>query len=129
MRFYSRTHQYYCGIDLHAKQMYTCIIDNNGDTLFHRNLKTDKQAFLKAIAPYRDDLVVSAACMFTWYWVADLCRSEKIPFVLGHALFMNAVHAAKHKNDKIDAEKIARMLRDIKRNLKQTEKKHPIDTW
>jgi len=111
MRFYSRTHQYYCGIDLHAKQMYPCIIDNNGDTLFHRNLKTDKQAFLKAIAPYRDDLVVSAECMFTWYWVADLCRSEKIPFVLGHALFMKAVHAAKHKNDKIDAEKIARLLR------------------
>ena len=111
MRFYSRIHQYYCGIDLHAKQMYTCIIDNNGDKLFHRNLKTDKQAFLKAITPYREDLVVSAECMFAWYWIADLCRSERIPFVLGHALFMKAIHAAKHKNDKIDAEKIARLLR------------------
>ena len=77
----------------------------------HRNLKTDKQAFLKAIAPYRDDLVVSAECMFAWYWLADLCRSEKIPFVLGHALFMKAISAAKHKSDKIDAHKIARMLR------------------
>jgi transposase len=111
MRFYNRTHQYYCGIDLHAKQMYTCIIDHNGDKLLHRNLKTDKQTFLKAIAPYRSDLVVSAECIFAWYWVADLCRSEHIPFVLGHALFMKAVHAAKHKNDKIDAEKIARLLR------------------
>lgn len=111
MRFYNRTHQYYCGIDLHAKQMYTCIIDNNGDKLFHRNLKTDKGAFLKAIAPYREDLVVSAECMFAWYWLSDLCREQQIPFVLGHALFMRAVHAAKHKNDKIDAEKIARLLR------------------
>ena len=111
MRFYSGNHPYYCGIDLHAKQMYTCIIDKDGNKLMHRNVKTDKQAFLKAIAPYREDLVVSAECMFTWYWVADRCRTEQIPFVLGHALFMKAVHAAKHKNDKIDAEKIARLLR------------------
>lgn len=111
MRFYSGIHQYYCGIDLHAKQMYTCIIDNGSNKLLHRNLATDKQSFLKVIAPYRDDLVVSAECMFAWYWLSDLCRSERIPFVLGHALSMRAVHAAKHKNDKVDAEKIARLLR------------------
>jgi hypothetical protein len=26
--------------------------------------------------------------MFTWYWLADLCADEGIPFVLGHALYM-----------------------------------------
>lgn len=111
MRFYTQQHQFYCGIDLHAKQMYTCIIDHNDEKLFHRNLKSDKTAFLKAIAPFRDDLVVAAECMFAWYWLADLCQKEHIPFVLGHALYMRAVHGAKTKNDKIDAEKIARLLR------------------
>ena len=111
MRFYTGQHQYYCGIDLHAKQMYTCIIDSNGEKLLHRNLKTDQATFLAAIAPYRRDLVVSAECMFAWYWLADLCHRESIPFVLGHALYMRAVHGAKTKNDKIDAEKIARLLR------------------
>ena len=45
--------------------------------------------------------------MFTWYWLADLCQKEGIAFVLGHALYMKAIHGGKAKNDKIDAHKIA----------------------
>jgi transposase len=48
--------------------------------------------------------------MFTWYWLADLCRREGIEFVLGHALYMKAIHGAKAKNDKVDAFKIAKLL-------------------
>jgi transposase len=44
------------------------------------------------VAPYRDDFVVSAECMFTWYWLADVCAAEAITFVLGHALAMKAIH-------------------------------------
>jgi transposase len=36
---------------------------------------------------------------------------EGIPFVLGHALYMKAIHGGKAKNDKIDAHKIAVLLR------------------
>jgi transposase len=49
--------------------------------------------------------------MFAWYWLADLCHAEDIPFVLGHALYMKAIHGGKTKNDKIDAFKIATLLR------------------
>jgi transposase len=49
--------------------------------------------------------------MFAWYWVADLCATEKIPFIIGHALYMKLIHGAKAKNDRIDAGKIARLLR------------------
>jgi transposase len=54
---------------------------------------------------------VAVECIFTWYWLADLCAQEKIPFVLGHALYMKAIHGGKAKNDKIDAHKIAVLLR------------------
>jgi hypothetical protein len=33
--------------------------------------------------------------MFTWYRLADLCQKEGIPFVLGHALYMKAIHGGK----------------------------------
>jgi transposase len=69
------------------------------------------ESFLKSIAPYREDLAVAVECIFTWYWLADLCSQEKIPFVLGHALYMKAIHGGKAKNDKIDAHKIAVLLR------------------
>jgi transposase len=49
--------------------------------------------------------------MFAWYWLADLCQEENIPFVLGHALYMRAIHGGKSKNDKIDSRKIAGLLR------------------
>jgi len=81
MRFYNQQHRHYCGIDLHVKSMYVCT------------------------------LVVSAACMFTWYWLADVCAAEGITFVLGHALAMKAIHGSKSKNDKIDSHKIAGLLR------------------
>jgi transposase len=111
MRFYTTQHQFYCGIDLHAQAMYVCILDQKGAIMLHRNLKTNPETFLKAVAPYRDGLVVAAECMFTWYWLADLCADEGIPFVLGHALYMKAIHGGKAKNDKIDSHKIAVLLR------------------
>jgi hypothetical protein len=49
--------------------------------------------------------------MFAWYWLADLCCRENIPFVLGHALYMKAIHGGKTKNDRVDSEKIAMLLR------------------
>src|ERR1700757_1347015 len=49
--------------------------------------------------------------MCTWYWLADLCQREGITFVLGHALYMKAIHGGKAKNDRIDAQKIAVLLR------------------
>jgi hypothetical protein len=69
------------------------------------------EAFLELVAPYREDLVVAAECMFTWYWLADVCVAEGIAFILGHALAMKAIHGGKAKNDKIDSHKIASLLR------------------
>jgi hypothetical protein len=111
MRFYTNQYKYYCGIDLHTRKMYVCILDEKGEIREHRNLKTDRDAFLKAVAPYREDIVVAVECIFTWYWVADLCHKEGIPFVLGHALYMKAIHGGKAKNDTIDSQKIAALLR------------------
>jgi transposase len=111
MRFYTKSHQFYCGIDLHARSMYVCILNQDGEIMLHRNMKTSPEAFLNAIAPYREDVVVAVECIFTWYWLADLCRREDIAFVLGHALYMKAIHGGKAKNDKVDAHKIAVLLR------------------
>jgi transposase len=111
MRFYSKQHKFYCGIDLHARTMYLCVLNQDGEVLLHRDMKAAPGPFLQAIAPYREDVVVCVECIFTWYWLADLCTHEGIPFVLGHALYMKAIHGGKAKNDRIDAHKIAVLLR------------------
>jgi transposase len=91
--------------------MSLCILDQAGETLLHRNMTATPEALLKAIAPSREQIVLAAECMFTWYWLADLCAEHGIPFVLGHALSMQAIHGGKVKNDTIDAHTIAVLLR------------------
>jgi transposase len=79
--------------------------------LLHRNMPAGPEPFLKAVAPYRTALVVCVEGVFTWYWLADLCAREGMPFVLGPALYMQAIHGGKAKTDKIDSHKIAVLLR------------------
>lgn len=69
------------------------------------------EPFLKAIAPYREDVVVCVECIFTWYWLAHLCAREGMPCVLGHALSMKAIYGGKVTNDTIDAQTIAVLRR------------------
>jgi|SRR5215510_12439698 len=66
MNFSTQQHKHYCGIDRHAKAMYVCILDQTGTKLVHKTLPTTPAAFLRVIAPYREDLVVGVECMFTW---------------------------------------------------------------
>jgi len=108
---YNRQHRFYCGVDLHARTMFTHVLDHKGKTVFEKDLPSNPAAFLRAVKPFRKDLVVGCECMFAWYWLADLCADQNIPFALGHALAMRHIHQGKSKSDKIDAGKLAAMLR------------------
>ncbi len=52
MRFYTQT-------------MYLCILNESGEIVLHTNMPTEPQPFLKAIEPFRDDLVIGVECMFS----------------------------------------------------------------
>ena len=112
MNLYQTQHPFYCGIDLHAKQMYACVVDQAGQKLLHRNFKT-RQAdkFFEQIQQFGTDIVIGCESTFNWYWLADACRERKLAFILGHALYLKAIHGGKVKNDKLDSEKLALLLR------------------
>jgi transposase len=112
MRYYTSTTQYHCGVDLHSKQMYVCVMDSQGNKLLHMNIKNnDFEFFLKKIAPWRHDMTVCCECLFCWYWLADACADAGLEFVLAHALYLKAIHGGKNKNDRIDSEKLTHLLR------------------
>ena len=111
MRVYNTPHAYYCGVDLHARSLFLNVLDHTGATRLQQDIPASPTAFLDAVKPFRDGLVVGCECMFAWYWLADLCEREQIPFVLGHALAMKATHGGKAKNDRLDAQKIAGLLK------------------
>ena len=102
MRFYTKQYPYYCGIDLHARSLYVCIIDQAGNTCVHKEISADPNKLFKLLEPYLGQIVVGVECMHCWYWVADFCEEIRVDFILGHALYMRAIHGGKAKNDRID---------------------------
>jgi transposase len=112
MKYYQSTTEFNCGIDLHSRQMYVCVMDRQGRKLVHCNVRNNDFAFfLKLIQPYRHSLTVCCECMFGWYWLADACAEAGLTFVLAHALYLRLIHGGKNKNDRIDSEKITHLLR------------------
>jgi transposase len=112
MKYYTSTTEFNCGIDLHAREMYVCVMDRQGKKLVHTNIAgNDFSFFLKRIEPYRHSLTVVCECTFNWYWLADACFEAKLQFVLAHALYLKHIHGGKNKNDRIDSEKLAHLLR------------------
>jgi hypothetical protein len=84
MRFYNEQHEFYVGIDLHARQMFVCVMDRGGTVLLHRNMPADPTHLDRVVTRFAGDLVIAVECIFTWYWIADFCDERQIPFVLGH---------------------------------------------
>lgn len=111
MNFYNNMHPYYCGIDLHTRSLYVCILDQNGNKVLHNEIKATPDKLLQLLEPYIGNIVVGVECMHCWYWVSDFCQEHGIDFILGHALYMKAIHGGKAKNDKIDSFKIASLIR------------------
>jgi len=110
-RFSTQPPTFYGGIDWHARTMDLCVLQQDGEMLLHRKRQSAPEPWLQAIAASREELVVWVACLFTWYWLADLGTREGSPFVLGHALDMKAIPGGKATHETIDAQKIAVWLR------------------
>ena len=46
MKFYTEWHRHYSGVNLHTKVMYLCVMNEAGEIVLHRDMKTDPKAFL-----------------------------------------------------------------------------------
>lgn len=111
MNFYNNIHPYYCGIDLHARILYVCILDQEGNVCVHKEISADPEKLEQILEPYIGNIVVGVECMHCWYWVSDFCNDLGVNFILGHALYMKAIHGGKAKNDRIDSFKITKLIR------------------
>jgi hypothetical protein len=59
MRFYNHSHAFYAGVDLHARSMFTHILDHDGKTVFEADLPAGPDAFRNA--RHRQNLEPGAA--------------------------------------------------------------------
>ena len=102
---------YYCGVDLHSRTNYICILNRSGEIEYKRNIKNNFQTFKQNLLPFLPDVAIGCESTYNYYWLADGCAQSGLRFYLGHALYMKAISGHKRKSDPLDAETIANLLR------------------
>jgi transposase len=106
-----RGHMYYIGLDVHKKTISYCVKDVSG--------RVHQEGKLGATRCELDDwmrtlpqpwTVAMEATIFTG-WIYDHLHPHAAQIKVAHPLMLRAIAAAKKKNDRVDANKIADCLR------------------
>ncbi len=74
MRLYNQQHRFYCGVDLHARSMFTHVLDQSGRSVFERDMPAGPEAFLDAVKPFRDGLPGRRLRVHVWGAWPDLVK-------------------------------------------------------
>jgi hypothetical protein len=72
MQFYTKQHQTYCGIDMHARTMYVCILNQAGEILVHQNMKASPDMLLRG---YPETVLAKKAALLDSWRISHLQRS------------------------------------------------------
>jgi hypothetical protein len=115
MRFDTTQHPFDCGIDRHARPMDVGLLRQDGEVRLHRTMQARPDAVRKAIAPSRDARVIAVAGLLPWSGRADRCAPAGRPWVLGHALSLQALHGGKTTHDPLASPNSAVRLRGGRR--------------
>src|SRR5881398_161527 len=102
---------YYIGLDIHKKTISFCVKDAAG--CVHREGKIgssrrELDAWVRTLPQPR--MMAMEATIFTG-WIYDYLLPHAEKLKVAHPLMLRAIAAAKKKNDKVDAAKIADCLR------------------
>jgi len=102
---------YYIGLDIHKKTISYCVKQVDGKIMQQGKLAADRKTLLKWMeglpGPW---LGAMEATLFTG-WVYDFLKPYAVDLKVAHPEMLKAITAAKKKNDRADAEKIADLLR------------------
>lgn len=101
----------YSGIDLHKRSLDICTLDDNGKTVAHKRMRTDKEKIHMYFSQWNEPHKAVIECTSGWYWLAEFLTSLNVTVVLAHAKYLKAISYAKGKTDAVDAHTLAKLLR------------------
>ena len=76
MNFYQRQHAFYCGVDLHARTLYLCILNQQGDKVLHREVDAAPDGWH---VPERSEGRGCFATPITSFWACHRCHRWHVP--------------------------------------------------
>lgn len=97
------------GLDVHAKHVSVCILDENGKRFKRTQLRSAAELVCElGRLPDRFQVCYEASCGYgVWY---DLLQPLAVRVVVAHPGQLRLIFRSKHKNDRCDAEKLAKLL-------------------
>ena len=102
---------YYIGLDIHKRTITYCVKRFDGFIIQHGTVAAERKALLKWLSGIPGCWIgAMEATMFTG-WVYDFLKPHALELKVAHPEMLKAITAAKKKNDRADAEKIADLLR------------------
>lgn len=99
----------YVGLDIHAKKIAVCVLDANGKVYARRSVRQIDQltGYLQRL-PDRWQVCYEASTGYgMWY---ELLRPLAERVVVAHPGYLRLIFRSKQKNDRNDAEKLAKLL-------------------
>jgi transposase len=99
----------YCGIDLHAEYSQICILDEGGEVMETSRVRTSQKALERFFC--RDRMRVAMEAGGSSPWVSRLLGSLGHEVVVCSPRRVRLIAESSLKNDKVDAEVLARLVR------------------
>jgi transposase len=101
----------YVGIDVHRKRSQVAVIDQSGEVLVNRNVPNGAEPILEVIGGLPPGTPAAFEAAFGTGWLVELLEGYGFDPHLVHPLRCKAIASARLKNDKVDAEILAQLLR------------------
>lgn len=101
----------YAGIDAHKRNCQMTLLDQHGTLIRRCNFPTTPEGFQAAFADIDQPVKAAFEASFCWGKVHDLLDDVADEVVLAHPAHLRAIAHARIKTDKLDADKLAHLLR------------------
>src|ERR1043166_194549 len=102
---------YYIGLDVHKKTISFCVKDASGQVHQEGKIGATRRELDRWIETLPQPRTIAMEATIFTGWIYDHLRPHAQQVKVAHPLMLRAIAAAKKKNDRIDANKIADGLR------------------
>src|SRR3954447_17440952 len=100
---------FYVGLDIHDKHIAICVVSETGHVVRRAHARTiDEMMRILEALPDRFEVCYEASCGYGHYH--DLLRPLASRVVVAHPGQLRLIFRSKHKNDRNDAERLAKLL-------------------
>ena len=103
--------RFYCGIDLHARDCFLCVIDDQDKIHLKSKVSNHLPTILDRLEAFSSRPSVVVESTLNWYWLVDGLQEAGFEVKLAHTLGLYMITGAKVKTDRRDAFTLARLLR------------------